>query len=41
MTARSLTRILYPVTGLLLIVVAWALACWLGRLPETPRVLVR
>ena len=33
MTARSLTRILYPVTGLLLIVVAWALACWLGRLP--------
>jgi NitT/TauT family transport system permease protein len=33
MTARSLTRIFYPVTGLLLIVVAWALACWLGRLP--------
>ena len=33
MTARSLTRILYPVTGLALIVVAWALACWLGRLP--------
>jgi NitT/TauT family transport system permease protein len=33
MTARSLTRILYPVAGLLLIVVAWALACWLGRLP--------
>jgi NitT/TauT family transport system permease protein len=33
MTARSFTRIFYPVTGLLLIVVAWALACWLGRLP--------
>ena len=33
MTARSLTRILYPVTGLAPIVVAWALACWLGRLP--------
>lgn len=33
MTARSLTRIVYPITGLLLIVVAWALACWLGRLP--------
>ena len=33
MTARSLTRILYPIAGLLLIVVAWALACWLGRLP--------
>ena len=33
MTARSLTRILYPVAGTLLIVIAWALACWLGRLP--------
>jgi NitT/TauT family transport system permease protein len=33
MTAHSLTRIFYPITGLLLIVVAWALACWLGRLP--------
>jgi NitT/TauT family transport system permease protein len=33
MTARSLTRVLYPVAGILLIVIAWALACWLGRLP--------
>jgi NitT/TauT family transport system permease protein len=33
MTARSLTRIFYPVAGILLIVIAWALACWLGRLP--------
>ncbi len=33
MTARSLTRIVYPITGLTLIVVAWALGCWLGHLP--------
>jgi NitT/TauT family transport system permease protein len=33
MTTRSLTRVFYPITGLLLILVAWALACWLARLP--------
>lgn len=33
MNMRTVTRIGYPVAGLVLIVVAWALICWLGRLP--------
>ena len=33
MTAQALTRVVYPVSGLVLIVIAWALGCWLGRLP--------
>jgi NitT/TauT family transport system permease protein len=33
MTRRLATQLGYPLFGLALIVVAWALACWLGNLP--------
>ncbi|MBR1177219.1 ABC transporter permease [Bradyrhizobium sp. KB893862 SZCCT0404] len=32
MTTRSLTRIIYPLSGLVLLVIVWALICRLGRL---------
>jgi NitT/TauT family transport system permease protein len=32
-SAQTLTRIAYPFAGLVVIVVAWWMACWLGRLP--------
>ena len=33
MERETVTRIAYPVAGLVVIVAVWALTCWLGRLP--------
>lgn len=33
MNIHLITRVFYPLSGLIVVVAAWALACWLGRLP--------
>ncbi|MCK9913290.1 ABC transporter permease [Microbacteriaceae bacterium K1510] len=33
MSAHSMTRVVFPLLGLVLILVMWALVCWLGQLP--------
>jgi len=33
MSARLASQLLYPLAGVVVIIVVWALACWLGNIP--------
>jgi NitT/TauT family transport system permease protein len=33
MSARSVSQILYPLAGVVVIIAVWVLACWLGNIP--------